>query len=84
MAGKARPPKSGAAPVSEDEAKAAFVLLRPKCVDVMQSPSLSTLSALDAELRGLSSLHPHMADYVALPLRILIRKTSRCTHSVPR
>lgn len=63
--------------VSEEEAKMVFARLRPKCVEVMQNPSLPSLRAMDEELRSLSSIPPQMVDYVVLPLRVLIRRTGR-------
>lgn len=67
----------------EAEAKAAFALLRPVCVEVMRAPSVEALRALDGRLAGVRSLHPHLVDYVALPLRTIIKRSGRyCAHRV--
>ena len=66
-----------AADPSEDEAKAAFAVLRPLCVEVMRAPSLETLQALDGVVGELSSLPPQLVDYVALPLRMIVRRVGR-------
>lgn len=65
-------PTSGAD--AEREAKAAFSVLRPVCVRLMRAPSLETLGELEAVLREMQSLHPHLVDYVVLPLRMLIKR----------
>lgn len=77
MAGSASAGESDGTAASEDEAKTVFARLRPKCVQVMQNPSLSSLGAMDEELRSLSSIPPQMVDYVVLPLRVLIKRTGR-------
>lgn len=66
------PPTSGAD--AEQEAKAAFSVLRPVCVKVMRTPSLETLGELEGVLRAMQSLHPHLVDYVVLPLRMIIKR----------
>lgn len=66
------PPTSGTD--EEQEAKAAFSVLRPVCVKVMRAPSLETLGELEAVLRAMQSLHPHLVDYVVLPLRMIIKR----------
>ena len=57
------------------KARAGFAVLRPVCVEVMRAPSLETLRALDDVIAGLPSLHPHLVDYVVLPLKMITKKT---------
>ncbi len=72
---------AGMSTEEEAEAKAAFALLRPVCVEVMRAPSVEALRALDVQLACLPSLHPHLVDYVALPLRTIIKRTGRYSSS---
>ena len=74
MAAKGPPPIDADA---EQEAKTAFSALRPVCVQVMSAPSLETLGALEAVVRGMHSIHPHLVDYVVLPLRMIFRRVGR-------
>lgn len=74
MAAKGPPPIDVDA---EQEAKTAFSALRPVCVQVMSAPSLETLGALEAVVRGMRSIHPHLVDYVVLPLRMIFRRVGR-------
>ena len=62
---------------AEQEAKTAFAALRPVCVRVMSSPSLETLGELGAVVRGMRSIHPHLVDYVVLPLRMIFKRGGR-------
>ena len=61
----------------EAEAKAAFALLRPVCVEVMRAPTTQALDALDGRLVGIRCVHPHLVDYIALPLRTIIKRSGR-------
>lgn len=57
------------------KAKAAFAKLRPVCVEVMRAPSLEALRTLREAVCRLDSIHPHLVEYVALPLRMIIRRS---------
>lgn len=59
------------------KAKAAFAKLRPVCVEVMRAPSLEALRTLREAVCRLDSIHPHLVEYVALPLRMIIRRSGR-------
>lgn len=67
----------GAGSATEAAAKEAFAELRPVCVEVMRAPSLEALHSLDRVVSGQMTLHPHLVEYVVLPLRMIIRKTGR-------
>lgn len=67
--------RSGA---KEAEGKRAFAELRPACVKVMSSPSLESLAELRSKVEGLPvAIHPHLVDYVLLPLRTLFKRYGR-------
>lgn len=66
--------------MSEEEGRVMFSSLRPLCVQLMSSPSLDTLQQLRKGLTnilGEKYLHPHIVDYVLLPVRTVINKTGR-------
>ena len=65
---------------SDPEAKAevAFAKLRPVCVEVMRAPSLEALRALHEAVGRLDCIHPHLVEYIVLPLRMIIRRSGRC------
>ena len=64
--------------VREAEAKKAFNVLKPFCVKVMSSPSLSSLAELSEKVSELEvAIHPHLVDYVLLPVRTLLKRYGR-------
>ena len=66
--------------MSEADGRMMFSALRPLCVQLMSSPSPDTLQQLREGLTnvlGTKDLHPHIVDYVLLPVRTVINKTGR-------
>ena len=62
----------------EADGKRAFDALKPVCVRVMSSPSLDNLGELREKVRGLPvAIHPHLLDYVLLPVRVLFKRCGR-------
>ena len=58
--------------------KGAFDALKPVCVRVMSSPSLESLAELRGKVSGLPvAVHPHLVDYVLLPVRVLFKRCGR-------
>ena len=63
---------------SEEDGKRAFNELKPVCVRVMTSPSLENLADMRSKVESLSlSIHPHLVDYVLLPVKTLLRRYGR-------
>ena len=64
--------------LKKEDGKRAFNALKPVCVRVMSSPSLESLRELREKVRGLPvAIHPHLLDYVLLPVRVLFKKYGR-------
>ena len=64
--------------LKEADGKRAFDALKPVCVRVMSSPSLESLAQLREKVRDLAvAIHPHLVDYVLLPVRVIFKKTGR-------
>ena len=62
----------------EADGKRAFDALKPICVRVMSSPSLGNLGELREKVRCLPvAIHPHLLDYVLLPVRVLFKRCER-------
>ena len=63
---------------SEEDGRRAFTELKPVCVRVMTSPSLENLADMRNKVEGLSvSIHPHLVDYVLLPVKTLLKRYGR-------
>ena len=63
---------------TEAEGKRAFAELRPFCVQVMSSPSLESLAELRDKVSHLPiAIHPHLLDYILLPVRALLKRYGR-------
>ena len=64
--------------LNEVYGKRAFDALKPVCVRVMSSPSLESLAELRGKVSGLPvAIHPHLVDYVLLPVRVLFKRCGR-------
>lgn len=64
--------------VTKEEGKAAFAVLRPFCVRVMNSSSVESLLEMQNCLKKINSpLHPHLVDYVLLPVRTVMKRYGR-------
>ena len=64
--------------LNEADGKRAFDALKPVCVRVMSSPSLESLAELRGKVSGLPvAVHPHLVDYVLLPVRVLFKRCGR-------
>ena len=64
--------------VTEVEAKKAFNVLKPFCVRVMSAPSLESLAEMREKVNELeTAVHPHLVDYLLLPVRTLLRRYGR-------
>ena len=58
--------------------KGAFDALKSVCMRVMSSPSLENLAELRGKMSGLpAAVHPHLVDYVLLPVRVLFKRCGR-------
>ena len=63
---------------TEADGKRAFSELRPFCVRVMSYPSLESLAELRDKVNHLPvAIHPHLLDYVLLPVRALLKRYGR-------
>lgn len=63
---------------TEEDGKRVFAELRPFCVQVMSSPGLESLAKLRDKVSNLSvDIHPHLLDYVLLPVRALLKRYGR-------
>ena len=63
---------------TEADGKRAFDELRPACVQVMSAPSLENLAELRSKVNALPfAIHPHLVDYVLLPVRVLFKRCGR-------
>ena len=64
--------------LNEADGKGAFDALKPVCVRVLSSPSLESLAELRGKVSGLPvAVHPHLVDYVLLPVRVLFKRCGR-------